>query len=110
MTIIDFTYQFGGNGIGANETVATLTFETTGDGYTNPLAINEMCGNITIFNPMRDAIPKQDGKKEEARAVKSVTIIGGTEDGTVSNDVALDYSIDADSQVLKIVVSNPAKN
>lgn len=82
VTIIDFTYKFGGSGTGASETVATINFDTTGDGYTNPLAINEMCGNITIYNPMRDAVPDPTADPPvNARTVNSVTATITTEEG-----------------------------
>lgn len=113
MTIVDFTYQFGGSGTGASETEATITFETSGDGYSNPLAINEMCGNITIFNPMRDATPDRSADPPvDARAVKSVVAMIVTEEGGAPTEVTLNHSylIDANSQVLEIVVSDQENN
>lgn len=112
VSITDFVYQFGGSGTGASETVATLTFDTTGDGYTNPLAINEMCGNITIFNPMRDATPNLGADPPvDARAVASVVATIVTEEGADPTQVTLTHSYlmdDPNSQVLKIVVSDSA--
>lgn len=112
-TIVDFTYKFGGNGTGASETVATIMFDTTGDNYTNPLAINEMCGNITIFNPMRDAKPDLTVEKPvDARAVKTVTATVMAANATAPSDVTLPYSYltgSPNSQVLEIVVSDATK-
>lgn len=112
-TIVDFTYKFGGNGTGASETVATIMFDTTGDNYTNPLAINEMCGNITIFNPMRDAKPDLAVEKPvDARAVKTVTATVMAANATAPSDVTLPFSYLTDSpnsQVLEIVVSDATK-
>jgi hypothetical protein len=72
-TIVDFTYKFNGSGTGAKEAEATITFDTTGEGYHNPLAMNEMCGTITIYNPMRDAIPvTKNNHTEDVRKVKGV--------------------------------------
>lgn len=109
-TVIDFTYMFGGSGTGASETEATITFDTSGDNYTNPLAINEMCGNITIFNPMRDAVPDMSvAEPVAARAVKSVTGMIVTDEGGDPKSVTLSYSYltdDSNSQVLKIIVSD----
>ena len=114
MSITDFTYVYGGSGTGASETVATITFDTSGDNYTNPLAINEMCGNITIFNPMRDATPDRSADPPaEARAVKSVVAMIVTEEGSDPSEVTLSSSYltgDANSQVLEIVVSDPENN
>jgi len=102
--------MFGGSGTGASETEATITFDTSGDNYTNPLAINEMCGNITIFNPMRDAVPDMSvAEPVAARAVKSVTGMIVTDEGGDPKSVTLSYSYltdDSNSQVLKIIVSD----
>lgn len=98
-TIVDFTYKFGGNGTGASETVATIMFDTSGDNYTNPLAINEMCGNITIFNPMRDAKPDLTVEKPvDARAVKTVTATVMAANATAPSDVTLPFSYLTGSQ------------
>jgi hypothetical protein len=112
-TVIDFTYTFGGSGTGASETEAVITFDTTGN-YTNPLAINEMCGNITIFNPMRDATPDTGAEPAvNARAVKSVVAMIVTEEGSDPTEVTLNSSYltdDSNSQVLQIVVSDEENN
>lgn len=110
VTTVDFYYQFGGSGTGASETEANIIFDTSGDGYSNPLAINEMLGNITIFNPMRDAVPDPTADPPvNARAVKSVTAYIVPESGGEAAQVTLtsSYLTNANSQVLEVVVSDP---
>lgn len=63
VSVTDLTYFVEGKG------EATLRFDTSGDGYTNPKAINEYCGNITIFNPMGKADHK--GVKSVSATVKA---------------------------------------
>lgn len=105
VTIFDFYYQFGGSGTGATETEANLMFDKSGDNYTNPLAINEMLGNITIFNPMRDPAPdRASDPPVDARTVASVKATVAMNSTAEPTEVTLDYMYDVDndanSQVL----------
>ena len=80
-------------------------FDKSGDNYTNPLAINEMLGNITIFNPMRDPAPdRASDPPVDARTVASVKATVAMNSTAEPTEVTLDYMYDVDndanSQVL----------
>jgi hypothetical protein len=74
-----------------------------------------MLGNITIFNPMRDAVPdRASDPPVDARTAASVTATVAMDSTAEPTEVTLDYMYDveddANSQVLKIVVSDEAKD
>lgn len=113
VTIFDFYYQYGGKGTGSEETEATIFFEQSGDGYKDPNgARNEKIGNITIFNPMMDAVPDHSSDSStDARQVSSVkaSIVGNNTTSMV--DLSYSYELqDHNSQILQISVASNSTN
>jgi len=111
LSIFDFYYQYGGSGTGREETVATIFFEQSGNGYKDANgAANEKIGTITVFNPMMDAVSDHSVDPPVlARKVASVQAsVVDLSTGQMSTvDLEPTYALsDSDSQVLQFAVAS----